>query len=215
MARKKAGTLPPDEDPYRPKLTPQKATLDMPEQIPLFPRRQGGQTTYDDALANAICDRIASGEGLKEICDTKNRTIGTVLHWVVYDRNGFAEKYAKACMARAMIWAEEIQTICDDGRNDWMERNGKDSPGWLINGEHVARSRLRVDTRKWFLSKLLPKVFGDRIALTGADGGAIKTEQMLKVDALAPDDRDVLRSLLQAAMPEDERELAARREKMQ
>ena len=46
-----------------------------------------------------------------------------------------------------------------------MKRTGKDGEdlGWAINGEHIARSRLRVDTRKWLLSKCLPKIFGDRI----------------------------------------------------
>lgn len=210
MARKRAGTLPPDEDPYRPKLTPQ-GILAGPDQPPPFPRPQGRPTEFDQGFANEVCERIANGEGLREICTTKNRPMATVLNWVVYDLNGFADQYAKACISRAMIWAEEIQTICDDGRNDWMERNGKDSAGWMLNGEHIARSRLRVDTRKWFLSKLLPKVFGDKLALTGADGGAIKTESTLNLGALGADDRDVLRSLLQAATPEDERETTARR----
>ncbi len=67
----------------------------------------------------------------------------------------------------------------------------------------------------FWLKNRRPDLWRDRIEHTGKDGGAIKTEQTLKVDALAPDDRDVLRSLLQAAMPEDERDLAARREKMQ
>ncbi len=47
-----------------------------------------------------------------------------------------------------------------------MERQGeKKSEGWQLNGEHVQRSRLRVDTRKWFLSKLAPKRYGDRQAV--------------------------------------------------
>jgi len=31
----------------------------------------------------------------------------------------------------------------------------------------VARDRLRVDTRKWLLSKALPKIYGDKLALGG------------------------------------------------
>ncbi len=37
----------------------------------------------------------------------------------------------------------------------------------------VARSRLQVDTRKWLLSKLIPRQYGDTVALTGADGGPL------------------------------------------
>jgi hypothetical protein len=66
---------------------------------------------------------------------------------------------------RYLKLADELLEIADDGTNDWMRRTGKDGEdlGWAINGEHIARSRLRVDTRKWLLSKCLPKIFGDRI----------------------------------------------------
>ena len=42
----------------------------------------------------------------------------------------------------------------------------------------VAKARLRSDSRKWLLSKALPKVYGDRIAaeITGKDGGPIEVE---------------------------------------
>lgn len=43
-----------------------------------------------------------------------------------------------------------------------MESNDPANPGWRFNGEHVQHSRLRVETRKWFLSKLMPKVYGDK-----------------------------------------------------
>jgi hypothetical protein len=64
--------------------------------------------------------------------------------------------------------------ISDDGRNDWMQRRGNDERGgWELNGEHIQRSRVRIDTRKWLLSKMLPKVYGDKseVAGTGPNGG--------------------------------------------
>ena len=48
------------------------------------------------------------------------------------------------------------QRLDEANRQRWRR------PGWAVNGEHIARSRLRVDTRKWLLSKCLP-MFGDRI----------------------------------------------------
>lgn len=58
--------------------------------------------------------------------------------------------------------ADEILEIADDGRNDWMEIQNRDGDniGWKVNGEAVQRSRLRIDARKWLLSKLLPKKYG-------------------------------------------------------
>jgi hypothetical protein len=60
---------------------------------------------------------------------------------------------------------DELLEIADDANNDWMERHDKDgnSIGWTVNGEHIQRSRARIDTRKWIMSKRAPKKYGDRI----------------------------------------------------
>lgn len=54
--------------------------------------------------------------------------------------------------------------IADDASNDWMERTGKDgeSIGWQLNGEHVNRSKLRIDTRKWIMERMAPKTYGSK-----------------------------------------------------
>jgi hypothetical protein len=79
------------------------------------------------------------------------------------DNEVFREQYAKAREALLEHWAEEITEIADDGSNDWMERSEKKGGGYEANGEHIQRSRLRVDTRKWLLSKLAAKKYGDRV----------------------------------------------------
>ncbi len=77
----------------------------------------------------------------------------------------FSLQYAQAKTKQVEILVEEIVDISDDGSNDWMETVDKDeqSIGWKVNGEHVQRSRLRIDTRKWLASKLAPKIYGDRL----------------------------------------------------
>ena len=88
------------------------------------------------------------------------------------DVQGFAAHYAKARDAGLEEMADELLEITDDASNDWMERHDPDNPGFALNGEHVQRSRLRVDTRKWILSKLAPKRYGDRLELGGkVEGG--------------------------------------------
>jgi hypothetical protein len=73
-------------------------------------------------------------------------------------------------------WADEIVDICDDASNDWMERNNGDDKesSWVLNGEHVQRSRLRIDTRKWLLSKLKPEKYGDKLQHGGDPGNPIQ-----------------------------------------
>lgn len=72
-------------------------------------------------------------------------------------------------------WADEITDICDDGTNDWMivKRGGEDVE--VENKEVVNRSRLRVDTRKWLMSKIAPKKYAERIQqeISGKDGGPV------------------------------------------
>ncbi len=141
--------------------------------------KRGRPSRYSKAVAKAICERLAEGESLRSICRDENMPAhSTVVKWALEDRNGFYDQYAKAREIGLDVMADELLDIADDGSNDWMERFGKDgeSLGWMINGEAVSRSRLRVDTRKWYLSKLAPKRFGDRVALehTGKDGGPIE-----------------------------------------
>ena len=83
------------------------------------------------------------------------------------EKPAFSEQYAKARELLLEHWAEEILEIADDGSNDWMERNAKDNPGWVANGEHIQRSRLRSDNRKWLLSKLAAKKYGEKLELGG------------------------------------------------
>lgn len=72
--------------------------------------------------------------------------------------------------------ADELLDIADDGTNDWMLRNDDgENVSYSLNGEHVQRSRLRVDTRKWLLSKLIPAYAEKRInEHTGPDGGPVE-----------------------------------------
>lgn len=140
-------------------------------------------TDFTQALVDTICQRLAEGESLRAICrDDEMPGATTVFRWLASDDDaykGFREQYARAREAQADYYAEEILEISDDGTNDWMERKNADgSVGDIIlNGEHVQRSRLRVDARKWFASKVAPKKYGDKLTaeLSGPNGGKIET----------------------------------------
>ena len=122
----------------------------------------GRPSIYTPELARNICRQIAEGKSLREICRADGMPYdATVREWVIDDRQGFHAQYTRAVQARAMLWAEEITGIADDGSNDtYIDPNtGQER----TNAEVVARSRLRVDTRKWMLSKVLPKVYGDKL----------------------------------------------------
>ncbi len=126
---------------------------------------KGRPTTYNQEIASEICGRMANGESLRSVCRSDDMpAMSTVFLWVS-KHESFSEQYKLAMASRADAMFEEILDIADDGQNDWMEKQGKEgeSIGWVLNGEHVQRSRLRVDTRKWALSKMMPKKYGDKI----------------------------------------------------
>ena len=88
----------------------------------------------------------------------------------------FRHQYENAKAEAADFLAEEMVEIADNGTNDYMDSLGDDAGlAYRYNGEHVQRSRLRIDARKWIASKLKPKKYGDKIAqeLSGPDGGPI------------------------------------------
>ena len=121
---------------------------------------------YTEEIAAEICSRLADGESLRTMCEDKNMPCrSTVMAWLADDQYAeFKRCYdvAREEMAHALF--EELREIADDGRNDWMERQRQDGSNEIVfNGEHVQRSKLRVDTLKWQCSKLLPKVYGDRL----------------------------------------------------
>lgn len=130
-----------------------------------------GGSTYTDEMARKICERLAEGLSLREVCRGDGMPPeSTVRLWALDNVNGFGAQYARAREIGYHAMADEVLEVADDARNDWMERNGEDDKGWVENGDHISRSRLRVDTRKWMLSKVLPKVYGDKLDVNHSGG---------------------------------------------
>lgn len=146
----------------------------------------GRPPIYDPVIAAAILVRLADGESLKSICrDEGMPNRSTVQGWAFDDVDGFYGKYVRAREIQAHALADETVEISDDGSNDWMQSNDPENPGYRLNGEHVQRSRLRVDTRKWFASKLASKTYGDKVTQehSGKDGAPIEVKDVTAVEA--------------------------------
>ncbi len=131
------------------------------------------ESLYTPQLASLICERMARGESLRSICAAEDMPDeSTVRLWAVTDRDGFATQYAHAREAQMDALAEDILAIADDSAGDIrVDADGHEAP----NHELVQRARLRVDTRKWIMSKIAPKRYGDKITqeLTGGNGAPL------------------------------------------
>lgn len=122
-----------------------------------------GQTkVYSDEARQALLSRLESGETLNSICKEKDQpSIKTVMEWVALDAE-WGEKYARARSAGLDAMADQILEIADDGSRDYSGFRDDGSP--IVDQDHIQRSKLRVDSRRWLLSKLRPEKYGDRLA---------------------------------------------------
>lgn len=120
-----------------------------------------------------ICARVADGETIRQITRADHMPSAATVYRALAKPGSFCEQYAIAKEAQLTRWEEELIEIADDGSNDWLEREADDGRVTVVaNTDHLNRSRLRVDTRKWIMSKRAPKRYGERVVNehTGKDG---------------------------------------------
>lgn len=112
-------------------------------------KNKGGRPSkYSQEIADRICDQLSEGISLRTVCladDMPDKQ--TVFSWIRKHKE-FLDQYARAKEESADAMAEEILDIADEKESD------------------VQRSRLRVDTRKWIMSKMKPKKYGEKLDVT-------------------------------------------------
>lgn len=132
-------------------------------------KKMGRPSIYTDELAKKICETLAvSTIGMRKLCAIHPEFphVETIRLWALNKPDFFAQ-YTNALAKRAMWLAEDIEDIADDGTNDtYVNDDGK----VCTDHDVLARSRLRVDTRKWIACKLLPKVYGDKVQVENDNG---------------------------------------------
>lgn len=122
-----------------------------------------------DNYFDLILERIENGEALRRILPSLNLANATFYKWVDLDEEK-QKRYARACELRADAIFEDILEIADDSSGDIKYNSDGDE---ILNSEFVQRSRLRVDARKWVVSKMNPKKYADRLELDNKLSGSV------------------------------------------
>lgn len=127
------------------------------------PKKRCRSSKYTKANVDEICGRLSMGESLYAICkDAGMPAHPTVILWANENKDGFADKYTRARNIGLDVVADQVMTIVDNEDGD------------------PQRDRLRFDARRWYLSKLAPKKYGDKTHLehSGPAGGAIEVHTL-------------------------------------
>jgi len=116
-------------------------------------------STYTVERADLICRLLAEGRSLRQVERMQGMPARSIIRWLE-ERDDFRELYASACQRRAWGIADEILDIADNASEDWRQVHGPNGTTYyVINHDRIARDKLRCDSRKWLLARMMPKKF--------------------------------------------------------
>lgn len=121
---------------------------------------------YTPEIGMMICEMIAtSSKSISALCATNpdfpNKS--TIWEWRI-KHSEFERMYIISKQRQIEVIVDEMLDISDDSSLDTIEKEAKDGSTYRVcNYEWIARSKLRLDTRRWLASKLCPKIYGDRV----------------------------------------------------
>lgn len=133
--------------------------------VPATRRRGNPPTFYSQAVAERILVELMMGATLTEVCnDPRNPSKRTICKWLASpDRADFRELYYEARRIGAEMRVDEIVEIADNTSGDYRVAYHKDGTPYVeVDNEHIQRSRVRIDVRKWLAAKLIPRIYGER-----------------------------------------------------
>ena len=142
---------------------------------------------YDrEIVFNQIIQEIEDGASLRSILKRVEMPSSTAFfEWLDNDKDKVLQ-YTRACEKRAEGIFEDILEIADNTHNDTIITD----KGEIPNTEWIARSRLKVDSRKWMLGKMNPKKYGDKIDHT-TDGEKINQNiSILSINPFIDDQKE-------------------------
>lgn len=134
------------------------------------------RVNFSEEVFADMLERIACGDSVRAICDEPGYPSRKTFYGWVLRNDALRERYEVALVARHYALADETLEIADEPVGS-LESGATDSGA-------VQKQRLQVDTRKWLLSKMVPKKYGDKLQqeLTGPDGGPVQQVVLTAAD---------------------------------
>ena len=158
------------------RLKAEQEAIEAKRQAELFVAK--GTLPFSEPLAIEICERVSSGELLIDITlDEHMPTVRCVTQWL-RESPEFAALYKDSISDRLTIFEEEVIKIADDASRDFRDvvRHGR--PTRVLDGEAIARAKLRVEVRLKHLKAYKPSIWGEQSTLNVKQSDPLDLDQM-------------------------------------
>ncbi len=141
---------------------------------------------FDQVVANAICDLIIEGKPLRNILDghydaedeegrsIQFPTVRVFFRWL-REYEEFRKQYALAKEMGADAKFEELEEIGEEAIKAAHDADPRAA------GAVVQAHKLKADNMKWYMSKMKPKKYGEKLDLTSG-GEKIKQAPVIVSD---------------------------------
>lgn len=145
------------------------------------------KASYSPALARLMILKVQTvPKSVEQICAAHPELPSrqTIYNWLAVNEE-FAAEFVRAMALRALLFSEEMLHMSLDDSRDYLEEPQEDGTVKRVpDPARIARVRLIIDSLKWYIPKLLPKLFGDKPPLEPkVEEEAVKTYH---VPALRP-----------------------------
>jgi len=125
--------------------------------------------------ADTICYALSEGQSLLSICNAMGLAYSTAKQWE-RDHPEHAANVARAREAGCHALADQSLQIADTPELGVVRTTKPDGGVEERFEDMTSHRKLQIDTRKWLLSRWLPKVYGDRTTLAGDPDAPLMAE---------------------------------------
>lgn len=126
------------------------------------------ESTYTQWAGDMICAGLAEGHSMNEVCKALGIPYSTAKQWEL-DQPQHAVNVARAREVMCHTLADQTLDIADTPKLGIVRTTKADGSIEERQEDMTAHRRLQIDTRKWLLARWLPKVYGEKLAVGGAD----------------------------------------------
>lgn len=165
----------------------------------------GRPSSYTPEIGEQVCELIESVPGsIRVALEAREDLPGfaTVYRWEQQFPE-FRERLSRARELRAHLMADDAVAIADESWNDTILKTGRDGEAHESpNSEWMARSRLRVETRRWHAKVMNQRAYGDHASLNvgGQPGNPLEVKHAVDLSKLSEEERDRAAELARLAM---------------